>query len=138
MLVYRAINPTSTIRAQFEKREYMLVWLSQFGGVRQYMFTSQLSRRQDYKLNVIETSESIRSVPEKEFEQIQLKTESLTEEEFFYVKSILGSNKVFRVLKSGEEIDVAVIGKKIRFDQKQKMYDFEVTIQLKEEDILNV
>lgn len=138
MLVYRAINPTSERDSNFEKREFMLVWLSPFGGIRQYMFTSLVEVREDYSLNTLESSESIRSIPKEEVEEISLITESLSKNDYEFVRSILQSNKVWRVLKSGEEIPVSVLSEKIRREEKQKDYSLSITIRLKENPLLNV
>lgn len=139
MPVFRQILPSSERDQRLEKYEYYLVWTSPFGGVRQWLFTNtDVTLNDNYKSEILETFNSIRSVPMEETNTVKLMATSLTELEFEYIKTIMQSNLVFRVAKDQSRTSVAVVSGRVRRKLMQKEYTIEVTIQFREPELLNV
>lgn len=139
MPVFRVVYPASERDSRLIQYEYMLLWLSPSGGVRQWLFTNvNVSLNESFENTTIETLSSIRSVPNKEMTEISLVAESLSEEDYNYIKSLMQSNLVYRMDKEGGLTSVAIKSGSVNTSLKQKEYTIRINIQLKEPYLLDV
>lgn len=139
MTTYRKIKPSSIGNTYKGDYEYLLIWLSPNGGVRQYLFSStDGDKLQDFKATVIDTNADFRSVPNEEDISIELTSKSMSRETFDYVASIFKSNRIILVAKDSTETPIAIkSGKKIT---QRMIKDFEVKFKIMEQepDLMNV
>jgi hypothetical protein len=139
MSQFRQIVPNSSINEVNERYEYYLVWLSNAGGVRSWLFShTEGSEAQDYELFTIEGLNDIRSVPMQERKEVSALTQSLESDELDYVKSIMSSNRVYQVLKNGTRIPLALNSGSVNRSNKNKEFEVSIRFTYKEENILNV
>ncbi len=139
MTVFRQIVPNSTVRASNERYEHLLMWLSPDTGVRQWLFShTEGSERNDHKAFAIESISDIRTVPYEDRLEVICNTRFMDSETFDYVKSIYKSNRVYKVLKDGSKIPVAINPMKTRRDNMIKNFEMSLTFYYKENNVLNV
>ena len=139
MTTYRKIKPSSIGSPYKGDYEYLLIWLSPFGGVRQYLFSSTDGRREDsVKYSIVDTIADFRSIPNELDIEIDLMSKSLSRESFDYVASIFESNRILLVNKDATTIPIAISRSKKRTERVIKDFEIEFTIMLQEPDLLNV
>lgn len=138
-MILRRVQPSSISSPQKEVYEYLLVWLSPFGGVRQWLFShTDGGIEEEFNLLTIETASDIRSVPNEETTEVEVITNTLTREDFEYIKTIFKSPRVYLVSKAGEQTPVGILGGKISKPNTLKNYSITVKFIYREPDLLNV
>jgi hypothetical protein len=139
MSVFRQIVPNSEVRPSNERYEHLLMWLSPKGGVRQWLF-SHTKGREDHKHKGfdIETITSIRSVPSEDKERVKVASRFMDSETFDYVRSIMQSNRVYKVANDGTKTPVAIGFASVRRPNMIKNFEIEFNFTYKENNVLNV
>jgi len=139
MAFFRRIEPSSIYSSFKEEYEYLLNWISPNGGVRQWLFSSTDGRRQDkFKSIVIDTDSDYRSVPNTQDITIDVSSQSLSRDRFEYVSTLLKSNRIYLVSKSGVLTPVSIMSSNKNTVRNIKDYSISFKIKLQEPDILNV
>jgi len=139
MAVLRRIQPSSILSPEKEAYEYLLVWLSPFGGVRQWLFSHTDGGQEDsFGMVQVESLSDIRSVPNEEENEVEVLANTLTREDFDYITSIFKSNRVYLVSKAGVQTPVALLGGKKSKPNTLKNYSVKITFRYKEPDLLDV
>jgi hypothetical protein len=139
MTTFRQVVPNSTINPSNVSYEHFLVWLSPNGGVRQWLFShTEGSEEESFESYTIESLDNIRSVPSEDRVRYEVRTKSLDADTFAYVKSIMKSNRVFKVSKTGVFTPIAIRGGSIAKDNQIKEFELRIRFETKEEFILNV
>lgn len=138
-MTFRQVIPNSTINPVNEGYEHYLVWLSEGGGVRNWLFShTDGEEMNEYKGLSIESLTDIRSIPTEKRDEVKIITRGLDADEYDYVRSILGSNRIYKVTKSNEKIPVAVKYRSQKRPNQNKDYSLSLTLHFKESDTLNV
>jgi hypothetical protein len=133
MSYFRQIQPSD------KAYNLYLVWLTENGGIRQWLFSHTAGNITDTVGNfTIESQTDIRSIPESDRTTYAIATRFLNEDEYTYCASLLKSNRVYQVLTDGSQIPVAVKGKSLRKPNQDKSFELEFEVSLQEENILNV
>jgi hypothetical protein len=139
MTSFRQIVPNSTLNPSNERFEHYLVWLSPSGGVRNWLFSHTDGEEDEkYDNTVIESLEDIRSVPTEQRKTVNCITKTLDPFNFEYVKSVMASNRVYKVLKNGSKIPIAVKSGSVIQGNTLKEFQLRIKFEYKESDILNV
>ena len=139
MTVFRQIVPNSIVRPSNERYEHMLVWLSVDGGVRSWFFShTDGAEENDHDGFEIETLVDIRQVPSDDRLMVECTTRFMDSETFDYVKSIIKSNRVYKVAKDGTKTPIAVKAKTTVRPNKIKNFELSIQFMYKENDVLNV
>lgn len=139
MTVFRKIVPNSSENAINERYEHLLMWLSKDGGIRQWMFSHTIgSERDRFKSFTIEGLTDIRNVPSEERISHKCTSRWMDSTTFDYVRSVMASNRIYKVTKSGEQIPVAIKDGTINRDNQVKNFEIRIEFMLLEENVLNV
>lgn len=139
MLVFRKIKPSSIETPYKEDYEYLLVWLSGGGGVRQFLFSSTNGvKEESFNASVIDTVADYRGVPNSLDTIIELFSTSLSRENYDYVSSVFNSNRIVVVNKDLSATPVAIKSAKKKTPRIVKDFDIKFKIMLQEPDLMNV
>jgi hypothetical protein len=139
MATYRRVHTSSLDSSYREDFEYLLMWISPFGGVRQAAFTHTNNDREDsYSYTVIDGKNDFRNVPNTITPDIDLVTDNLSREEFDYISSIFESNRVKIVSKDSEVTFAAISQGRKRTPSTHKGYEIKLKLKLQEPPIMNV
>ena len=139
MTTFRQVIPNSKWNPTNERFEYYLVWLSIGGGVRSWLFSHTDGRQaEDYENFSIEGIDDIRSVPSMQRKKVIAETFSMNQEEMIYVSSIMASNRVYQVDKTGIKTPIALKGSVVAMPNKVKEFKLKIEFSFKENNILNV
>lgn len=139
MTTYVKIKPSSIRIPYKEDYEYLLMWLSPSGGVRQWFFsTTEGTKIEKIKSSVIDTIADFRSIPNDIDPVIEMFAKSFSREEFDFVTSILESNRIIIVAKDATEIPAAIKSATKKTDRIAKDYSLKFKLMLKEPDLMNV
>ena len=139
MTTFRAIVPDSIKQPANERFEHLLVWLSPNGIVRQWFF-SHVKGSESVRLKgfVAENESDIRAIPTEKRKSFKAMTRHLTSSEFDYVRSIMDSNRAYKVLKGGSYIPIAINQDRTRRDNQIKAFEVAVSFSLAEENVLSL
>ncbi len=138
MTVYRKIKPSSETDSNKLVEEYFLMWVHN-GGVKQWLFSSNLEADEDsYKFTQVSVSDDFRTIPTEEENERPFLAESLSREEFNYVRSILKSPRVYKVGKDSELTPIGLLNAKIKAPRIDKDYSISFTGILKEPDLMTI
>ena len=139
MTTFRKIVPNSSVNAINERYEHFLTWLSKDGGVRQWFFShTDGQETEDFDGFTLESVSDIRSITTEDRIIVDCTTRFLDSDTFDYVRSIFASNRVYKVLKDGSKIPIAVKQDKARRPNQIKNFELSLQFHYKEEDTLNV
>jgi len=139
MTTFRQVIPNSTQNPDNERFEFYLVWLSTGGGVRNWLFSHTDGGESDkFDAFTIEGLDNIRGVPSMERKMVNAVTKSMNKESFDYVKSIMSSNRVYRVDKTGAKIPIALRPGSVPQPNQLKEFQLKIRFSFQEADILNV
>jgi len=139
MTIFRQVIPNSVQNPDNERFEFYLVWLSTGGGVRNWLFShTDGSEAEDFKSFMIEGLDNIRSVPSMERRSVTAVTISMNQESFDYVKSIMSSNRVYVVDKTGVKTPIALRAGSVSQPNQLKEFKLKIRFSFQEADILNV
>lgn len=139
MTTYVKIKPSSIRIPYKEDYEFLLMWLSPSGGVRQWFFSStEGAKVEKFKSSVIDTIADFRGVPNDIDPSLEMTAKSFSREEFDFVTSILESNRIIIVAKDSTEIPAAIQSATKKTDRIAKDYRLTFQLMLKEPDLMNV
>lgn len=139
MTTFRQVIPNSEQNPDNERFEYYLVWLSTGGGVRNWLFShTEGSEVDDFKSFTIEGLDNIRSVPSMERLSVTATTMSMNQESFDYVKSVMSSNRVYVVDKTGAKTPIALRSGSLPQKNQLKEFKLKIRFSFQEANILNV
>lgn len=133
-LTFRRSTPSN------ERYVHFLMWLSPFiGGIRSYLFShTDGSETRMFKNFMVETRSDIRSVPEEVRGKLILVATNMDIDTYDYVRTILESNRIFKVLRDGTQIPFAIKSAEIDEPNKNKGFSIKIELVPKEENVLNV
>ena len=139
MSVFRSIIPDSERQPANERYEHFMLWMSPSAPSRQWLF-SHTNGSEDTEVDgfVLENETDIRSIPVNKRISYNCTTRFLTSKEFDYVRSIFDSNRVYKVLKSGVVIPVAVEQDRTTRGNKIKGFEVSMSFSLREEKTLSL
>lgn len=116
--------------------EFYLTWLSESGSIRTWLFSAQSADTNEYdKISVEQIT--FRDIPTVNNRTVTLVTRGLSENEFKYVKSIIGSNLI-KIENNGLTFECSIESDSVTFTNKQDTYDFEFDINIKPNETLKV
>lgn len=137
-MTFRQVIPNSTLNAVNERYQHYLVWLSPKGGVRNWLFShTDGSEETKYKGIELESLTDIRSIPTEQRDSIKIMTEGISEEEYNYVRSILASNRIYKVTQGNQKIPVSIKYGSVKRPNQNKGYKLSFTLMFQELDTLN-
>lgn len=138
MTVYRKIKPSSESDSEKLVEEYFLMWVHN-GGVKQWLFSSNLEDDEDaYKFTQVSVSDDFRTIPTDELNDRPFLSGSLSREEYFYVRSILKSPRVYIVSKNNSLTPLGLLNAKIKTPRIDKDYSISFSGRLKEPDLMTL
>lgn len=138
MTVYRKIKPSSESDSEKLIEEYVLMWVHN-GGVKQWLFSSNLEDDEDsFTYTQVSVSDDFRTIPTEEENDRPFLSGSLSREEYFYVRSILKSPRIFIVGKDSVLTPMGLLDAKIKTPRIDKDYSISFTGRLKEPDLMTV
>lgn len=139
MSVFRKIKPSSINSPYKKDYEFLLMWLSPNGGVRQWFFShTEGDRRDKYKNSTIDTDFDFRNVPVSQSIEIELNALSLSRSRYDYVTSLFETNRAILVNKDSTTIPIAIDNTTKKTERLQKDYAVSFKIMLQEPDLMNV
>lgn len=139
MTVFRKIVPNSSENEINERYEHFLMWLSIDGGIRSHLFShTKGSETETFKGFNIEGLTDIRSIPSENRISHKCTSRWMDSEKFDFVRSLMASNRVYKITKDNKQIPVAIKQSKIVRDNQVKNFEIKLEIILGEENTLNV
>ncbi len=129
MIVFRRVRNT-------EKHSVLLEWVKLNGGIGQWLFTSDNVETSEVKFKSINNINSFRGIPESNKRDLSLKTSSLSEQEYDYVKDLQFTNLVTATV-DGVEFRAGLTSMKVSELNPLKLRDFSLKILLQPSLLMN-
>ena len=139
MSIFRQVIPSSFWDIGNKEFQYYLVWLSNEGGVRSWLFAHTKGDQEERFDNVpVEGLSDIRSIPVEQRTEVDAMTKGLDSDTFDYVKSLMASNRVYQIGTDQTLTPVGIREGKVVRDNELKSFGVQVKFFYKRENILNV
>lgn len=129
MIVYRRIRST-------DAHSVLLEWVKLNGGTGQWLFTADNKEISEVKFKSINNINAFRGIPESNKRELSLKTSSLSEQEYEFVKDLQFTNLV-TVTFEGFEFRASLSSIKITELNPLKLRDFSLKILLQPTLLMN-